>query len=62
MLSRNNTFFIYVHDIEFGISQFLRKTPNIIRIDHIKISLIVSFINQTGKSMFIALNFDKYYK
>ena len=25
-------------------------------------SLIVSFINQTGKPMFIALNFDKYYK
>ena len=42
-------FFLSVHDIEFGISRVLRKTPNIIRIDHIKMSLIVSFI-------------DKYYK
>ena len=51
MLSRNNTlFFLSVHDIEFGISQFLHKTQNIIRIDHIKMSLIVSFINQTEKT------------
>ena len=49
MLSRNNTF-LSVHDIEFGISLFLRKTPNIIRIDHIKICLIVPFINQRGKT------------
>ena len=56
MLSKNE------HDIEFGISRFLRKTPNIIRIDNIKISLIVSFINQTGKPMFKALIFYKYYK
>ena len=55
--------FLSVHDIEFGISRFLCKTLNIIRIDHMKMSLIVglSFINQTGQ-MFIALNFDKYYK
>ena len=49
MLSRNNTF-LSVHDIEFGIFRFLRKIPNIIRIDDIKISLILSFINQTGKN------------
>ena len=35
---------------------------NIIKIDHIKMSLILSFINQTRKPMFIALNIDKYYK
>ena len=62
MLSRNNTFFYSLHDIEFGIYRFSRKTPNIIRIDHIKISLIVPFINQRVKPMFRALNFDKYYK
>ena len=62
MLSRNNTLFLSVHDIEFGISRFFRKTPNIIRIDHIKICLIVPFINQRVKPMFRALNFDKYYK
>ena len=38
------------------------KNSEIIRIDQIKMSLIVSFINQTGKPMFIALKFDKYYK
>ena len=58
MLSRNNTSFFY----PYGISRFLRKTPNIIRIDHIKIGLIVPFINQRVKPMFRALNFDKYYK
>ena len=58
MLSRNN-FFLSVHD-KFGISRFLRKTPNIIRIYHIKISLIVPFINLWGKPMVRALTFDKY--
>ena len=62
MLFRNNTFFLSVHNIEFRISLFLQTKSNIIRIDHIKMNLIVSFINQTGKPMFIALNFDKYYK
>ena len=63
MLSRNNTlFFLSVHEIVFGISRFLPNTPNITRIDHIKVSLIVPFINQRGKPMFRALNFAKYYK
>ena len=46
MLSRNNRFFLSVHDVKFGISRFLRKTLNIIRIDHIKISLIVHLLTK----------------
>ena len=62
MLSRNNTFFYPYTTSSSGFLDFCKKTPNIIRIDHIKMCLIVPFINQRVKPMFRALNFDKYYK